>query len=240
MADSFQTSFESRTLGRGGDAIGGSRRKRKKKSAKSLNDKRRGKKGKKKQQPPPQQEDVNANISRSSPMQKLYNAHPRHVIKLILKKLCETPSFYRMLGTLGIALKSSGVSLEEFFLSSSNKLPKTLRNKLRYDVNDQRVLILARLAVHKMLIREGTRLKSAIHSYGTYPAEYDSDEDDQEIRNLPPQHRPMKKGLKYIDNDKFAEKMQSENPQGLLFIVFIHKTKMVNISCAFLSFFVGF
>lgn len=218
----FRTGFEARNLGRGNAIGGSSKRRRKKKSGGSKGDRRKGRGQKSKKQIIEQKQDGDdmPEISRSGNMKKLYSAHPRHIIKLILKKLCQSPSFYRMLGSLGIALKSSGVSLEEFFLSSSNKLPKPLRNKLRYDVNDQRVLILARLAVHKMLIREGSALKSAIHSYGTHPQDIDSDAEDPEINELPPQQQPMKKGLKYINNDKFAEKMQTENPQGLISFCF--------------------
>ena len=114
-------------------------------------------------------QDGAASHSATDPMRKLHHAHPRHVIKLILKKLCEKPAFYRMLGTLGVALKSGGVNLVDFFLSNSNKLPKSLRHQLRYDINDQRMLILARMAVHKMLIREGTKLKSCILEPNNYP-----------------------------------------------------------------------
>ena len=104
----------------------------------------------------------------SDPMHKLQRAHPRHIVKLILKKLCEKPSFYRMLGSLGQALKANEVSLPLFFLSNEHRsLTKTLRGKLRYDVNDQRVLLLARLAVHRLLIREGTRLRSFVETAGT-------------------------------------------------------------------------
>lgn len=149
------------------------------------------------------------------PMKKLYAAHPRHVIKLILKKLCEKPSFYRMLGTLGVALKSGGVDLATFFLSAKNKVPKSLGNRLRYDLNDGRMLILCRLAVHKMLIREGTTLKSYIPSAGTFGEEYDSDDDDPEIQDLPPPQAQLKRALKLIPNDQFVDKMHTEDPQGL-------------------------
>ena len=151
----------------------------------------------------------------NDPMKKLYAAHPRHVIKLILKKLCDKPSFYRMLGTLGVALKSGGVDLVDFFLSASNALPKSLRHRLRYDLNDQRMLILCRMAVHKMLIREGTTLKSCIHPTGTFPEEYDSDDDDPEIQDLPPPQAQLKRALKLIPNDHFVDKMQTEDPRGL-------------------------
>eukprot|EP01084_Bolivina_argentea_P118844 210814_1 len=174
--------------------------------------KRRGKKPKQEEK----KEDDSDMIGMSDPMRKLRLAHPRHIIKLILKKLCEQPSFYRMLGTLGIALKSSGVSIEEYLLSSNNKLPKIFRNKMRYDIADQRVLLLSRILIHKMLIKEGTTLKSCIHSNGTYPQEYDSDDDDMEIQQTQTQYKNLKKGLKLITDDQFVEKMQQENPQEIL------------------------
>ena len=147
-------------------------------------------------------------------MRKLYEAHPRHIIKLILKKLIEKPSFYRLLGSLGIALKASDISLSEYLLSSSNKLSKLMLNKLKYDIHDARMLILARLAIHKMLIREGTKLKSLIQSNGVYPIDIDSDNENEEIAFLPPSHQSLKKGLKYISNDQFVQQLQKEEPPG--------------------------
>lgn len=121
-----------------------------------------------------------------------------------------------MLGTLGVALKSGGVNLVDFFLSNSNKLPKSLRHQLRYDINDQRMLILARMAVHKMLIREGTKLKSCILEPNKLSAEtYDSDDDDPEIQDLPKSHGALKRALKLIPNQKFVDQMKREDPEGL-------------------------
>ena len=162
-------------------------------------------------------------------MEKIRNAHPRHIVKLVLAKLCQKPSFYRMLGSLGVALKASGIDLAEFFLSSSNKLPQKLRQELRYDIYDQRVLILARLAVHKLLMREGTKLKSHIIENGTYAEDEDPDLNDPELLQLPKEYQSMKKGLKYISNDKFAEKMQTEDPESYVFLNYIYFVYIVCI-----------
>ena len=77
------------------------------------------------------------------------------------------------------------------------------------------MLILCRLAVHKLLIRKASTLKSCIHPIGTYREEVDSDDDDQEMTAMPPKQRTLKKALKFVSNDKFALKMQTEDAQGL-------------------------
>merc|ERR1712228_332093 len=199
------------------DAVGkikGSRKQNKKKRTNNKNKQSKNKKRKKKAIS--NEEDVALDVHHTDIMRKLYEAHPRHIIKLILKKLIEKPLFYRMLGSLGMALKSSNISLSEYMLSSSNKLSKSTMKKLKYDINDSRMLILARMAIHKMLIREGSTLKSLIQSNGTYPIEIDSDFENEEIAMLPSSHQSMKKGLKYINNDQFAQKLQNEKPQNIL------------------------
>eukprot|EP01083_Nonionella_stella_P314584 1133977_1 len=123
MADrlpSFKTDFEMHTKSRDNSipTFKGPQKKKRRKG---------GPKGKRKKKKKEEKKefDEEPDPTITDPIKKLQRAHPRHVIKLILKKLVEKPSVYRMLGSLGVALKSSGVNLSEYLLSSSNKLPKS-------------------------------------------------------------------------------------------------------------------